>query len=177
MTIKKKKTSKKSYNLLITHDTGHVGTAKNEILEIFSELKINPDLQETDVDGVILARVTNPKKTISGLSELLSKNPAVFMVTHHYVPIDMWVKASQDNLVRTIKKLAKEIASEETWKINISKRMYSQNNSKLVALLAEKITNPNVDLDNPDKIIQVEILGEKAGLSILTNEQLFNSKR
>jgi tRNA(Ser,Leu) C12 N-acetylase TAN1 len=45
---------------------------------------------------------------------------------------------------------------------------------KLILKLTEVIDRPKVDLQNPDKIIKVEVIGNKAGLALLGKDELLN---
>jgi len=37
--------------------------------------------------------------------------------------------------------------------------------------LTDVVDKPKVDLDNPDKVIQVEIVGDEAGISLLKEKE------
>ena len=42
----------------------------------------------------------------------------------------------------------------------------------MIMKLTEVIDKPKVDLSNPDKIVQVEIVGKQAGISLLAKDEL-----
>ena len=56
--------------------------------------------------------------------------------------------------------------------MNLSKRNYEANTKELIVKLTDPIDRPNVDLKNADKIMQVEIIGKKAGISLLKKDEL-----
>ncbi|MBU2497197.1 MAG: hypothetical protein KJ767_04015, partial [Nanoarchaeota archaeon] len=88
------------------------------------------------------------------------------------VPIDEWVKTDVKKLQEATKKLGEKIKKEEKWKMNLNKRNYEGNTRELIMKLTDPIDKPNVDLSNADKIVQVEIIGNKTGISLLTKDEL-----
>ncbi len=67
-----------------------------------------------------------------------------------------------------IKKIVPGIKAGERWKMEINKRDYPKHFSELIIPLTEPVERDNVDLENPQKIIRVEIISGKAGISLLT---------
>lgn len=162
-------------NLLITHDPAHAGSTKSEIEALLKELKIKPKFLKSDIDGVFMLRVSNPKKIVSSLLNKAKKDISKFEQTFHYTPIDKWVKATVKDMQKGIKGLVKNIKPNDRWKMELNKRHYDKEGvTDLILKLTEIVDRKNVDLEKPQKIIKVEICGNKAGLALLKADELLD---
>ena len=47
--------------------------------------------------------------------------------------------------------------------------------TQLIIKLTDVVERPNVDLNNPQKIVQVEIIGKEAGIALLTPTDIFDT--
>ena len=73
---------------------------------------------------------------------------------------------------KIIKSLQKGIRKTEKWKLDLHKRHFDMPSTDLIIKLTEAVDKPKVDLDNPQKIIEVQIMGKKAGLALLNKDEL-----
>lgn len=177
--IKHKVSSKP--NLLVTYDPNHKGTAEAEIKEVFKKIGMPFEFSGSDVsdvEGLFKLRTSDAKEAVRKLNELCTNSPELFTTTHRYIPIEAWCSSGVADMQGTIKRFIGEIGNDEKWKMSLNKRKWDKmHTTQLVLTLTEVIDKPNVDLVNPEKIIQVEIIGEEAGISILKpNETLDVSK-
>ena len=72
--------------------------------------------------------------------------------------------------------VAKSIAVNEKFRIAIEKRHTALSSKPIIDCVAKKIDR-SVDLDEPDKILLIEIIGELAGLSLLTPNDILSVER
>ena len=113
--------------------------------------------------------VSDGRKAAAKIAELCRENPELFSVTHRYTPIDKWCQSEVQTMQRMIKDLTASIGKSEKWKMGLNKRHWDKlEGNKLIMKLTEVVDRPNVDLDNPERIIQVEIIGKEAGLSLIS---------
>ena len=161
-------------NLLVSYDPNHEAGAKGEIEALFKEVNENFKILKRDVDGLMNVRVKDPLKAVKKMSELARKDLDKFDKTFHWIPIQKWCKASVKDMQKVIKELAKGIKKGEKWKLDLGKRKTKEHEKDLIIKLTGVIDNPNVDLDKPDKIVKVEIVGNKAGLSLIGADELLN---
>lgn len=82
------------------------------------------------------------------------------------IPLEFFNTFSEELIYSWIDNHKEKIVEKETWRITINKRHSSIKTSILITNVAKKIPNP-VDLKNPRKIVQIEIVGKFVGLSIL----------
>ena len=158
-------------NLLVTHEPSHAGSAKEEVEKALKAIKQKAKFLKSDVGGAFKLRVGNAKKVIKGLSKLKSKK-GMLEHTFHWVPIDKWVSANIKSMQKEIKKLQKGIKKTEKWKMDLHKRHFDMNSTELIIKLTEVVDKPKVDLDNPQKIIEVQIMGKNAGLALLNKDEI-----
>ena len=74
---------------------------------------------------------------------------------------------------KEIKKLQKGIKKTEKWKLDLHKRQFDKIHfTELVLKLTEVVDKPKVDLESPQKILEVQVMGKKTGLSLLNKDEL-----
>ena len=159
-------------NLLITHEPSHAGSAKEEVEKALKAIKQKAKFLKSDVDGVFKLRVGNAKKIVKSLSKLKSKK-GMFEHTFYWIPIDKWITTNIKSIQKEIKKLQNGIKKTEKWKMDLHKRHFDDvHTTELITKLTEVVDKPKVDLDNPQKIIEVQIIGKKTGLALLNKDEM-----
>ena len=160
-------------NLLVTHDPSHEGSAREAIEKALKAVKQKAKFLKSDVDGVFRLRVGNAKKTVKSLNKL-KKKKGMFEHTFHWIPIDKWVATNVKAMQKEIKKLQKGIKKNEKWKMDLQKRHFEMSQTELILKLTEVVDRQKVDLENPQKIIEVQIIGKKAGLALLNKDEILS---
>ncbi len=167
-------------NLLVTFDSYAFILARREIIDVLKKVGVNnPEFLRSGAKGVFAIRVSiDPQEAVRGLVALCRAEPDRFWYTYQWVPIEVWCSSIMDEVSKVVSEFAKRILPSEKWRIRLNKRFYQVYHSReLVESLAELVDNPNVDLENPDKIIRVEIIGSKAGLSLLEPDEELSVNR
>lgn len=156
-------------NLLITYSPAHPGKARDEALALLDEMGEKPEFLESDVEGVFLVSVSDPKKIARNLSGLCREEPEKFSCTFKWIPVDMWVSSDIGDMLKAVKALQDGIKGGEKWKMDVAKRKFEKHSvTEIIEALTEAVDKPNVDLKNPEKIIRVDIIGEHAAISLLS---------
>ena len=159
-------------NLLVTHDPNRAGSSKEEVEKALKAIKQKAKFLKSDVEGVFKLRVSNPKKLVKSLGKLKNKK-GMFEHSFHWVPIEKWINTNIKAMQKEIKKMQKGIKKTEKWKMDLHKRHFDQMHStELIMKLTEVVDKPKVDLDNPQKIIEVQIIGKKTGLALLNKDEM-----
>ncbi len=165
-------------NLLVTFDPNHKGTAIQELKDNLKGIGEKFDMEQAGVEGLVKLSVTDPRKAVAKLTNMCRKDHTAFMVTHHYVPIDTWSKSEVEDIQHSIVNLLHKIKDNESWKLNLNKRHWDKMGGvELILKLTDVIDRKHVDLENPQKIIQVEIVGENAGISVLSPSEILDVLR
>ncbi len=160
-------------NLLITFDPNHKGIAEAEIKEALGRLGERFELAGTNVEGLFKLKTQDARRVVKKLAELYKRENQLLNTTHRYIPIDAWCKSEVPEMQKIIKGLVPNIGQNERWKMNISKRHWDKmHGTELIIKLTEVIDRAKVDLEKPEKIVQVEIIGPEAGIALVRRDEL-----
>jgi tRNA acetyltransferase TAN1 len=164
------------YNLLVSCPWGVYEKAKKEIADILETLgDESPIVKRTIAEGIIGVKTRlNSREVVYALRRLFDENPFVFQYTLKWVPVDLWTFSDMDSMKEGIRKLRNKIHAGEKWRMTVEKRRYSLHHkfeviTELAALIDEK-----VDLENPEKILRVDIIGRYTGMSVLKPTDMFS---
>ncbi len=161
-------------NLLVTYDPSHIGTAKKEVVDLLKEIKYPGKILNSKIDGLMSVRVKNAKNAVKKLLLIAKKKPSKFVQTYKWIPVDKWSKTNVKVMQKAVKSLAKNIKKNERWKLDLGKRKTKLHERELIIKLTDQINQPNIDLNNPDKIVKVEIVGSNAALALLKKDEYLN---
>src|SRR3989338_30155 len=146
-------------NLLVTYEPSHIGSAKEEVLNLLKEVKYPGKIIKSNISGLMSVRVKNSKNAVKKLLLIARKKPAKFNQTFKWIPVDRWSKTNIKTMQRALKAMSRNIKKDEKWKMDLGKRKTKLHERDLIIKLTEPIERANVDLNNPEKILKVEIIG------------------
>lgn len=137
-----------------------------------------PSVRRTLAAGIVGVKTSlNPREVIGGLRRLFEEGPSVFQYTVKWVPVDLWTYSDLESMRKVVAELGKSIEVGERWRMTVEKRRYTQHHKiELIRDLAELIDR-EVNLENPDKILRIEIIGKYAGLSLLKPQDIFSAAK
>jgi len=128
-----------------------------------------PIISSLEFQGLLTAFTALKKEdVISKIKELLKTDPNFFQYILKIVPIDFVCETNIDVIKEIIQRHHKEyIKEDESFRIELKRRNNELiNRTQLIKVVADLFNN-KVDLDNPDQIIRIEILGNFCGISFL----------
>ena len=135
------------------------------------------NIETTPVIGLVVAKTKlDPIKAIQGLRELFRQRPWEFKYTLKIVPIQRVLPAQISEIQNGAVTIASEIAQNEKFRITIEKRHTSLSSKVIIDTVAKKIDRV-VELETPDKILLIEIIGELAGLAVITPTDILSIER
>jgi tRNA acetyltransferase TAN1 len=103
---------------------------------------------------------------VEKLKALLAERPEEFRYVLKVIPIHEVVPANLEEIAAASRKLASKIGAEEKFKVEVEKRYTSLHRAEIIEAVAREV-NRKVDLKHPDKVLLIEVLGSKAGVSLL----------
>lgn len=165
-----------TYNLLISCSYREFRDAKKEINEILKKLgDEEPIIEGTIARGIIGVKTTlDARDVVKKVKEMHEKREHSLEFAIKWVPIDLWVSSEIDDWKAGIEKLKHKINPDDKWAMVVEKRRYDKMHSdEIIKELAELIEN-KVDLDNPDKIVRLDIMGNHTAISILKPDEVFS---
>lgn len=157
------------FNLIATTNRGNEKQMIYEILYLLKE-ELGDQAAEagkTGIRGLITAKTTlNPCEVINKLRAVLRQSPYQFRYALRIIPVEKVVHTDLDEIRRTTSELAAGIGENETFRVSVEKRFTQLHARDLIEAVANDIQR-KVDLENPDKILLVEVLGALTGLSLI----------
>jgi len=166
-----------NFNLLISTSRFN---ETNATAELWFTLLISGDkypiISTLKFPGLIIALSNyNPKEAILKFKEILFKDSDYFQYILKIVPIDYVCEPNVKTISLLIQNHYREyINKNETFRISLKRRKHENiDRNRLITMVAKKIDN-KVDLENPDKIVRIEILGNLCGISFLKQDDILN---
>ncbi|MFZ0513979.1 MAG: THUMP domain-containing protein [Candidatus Nitrosopolaris sp.] len=165
------------FNLIVSTYRHREEDAQNEllgILELFGDP--NPGSYITELVGILVGRtVLEPFEVVKRIKELVHNEPWRVRYILRLLPIEFAIpEGGLDSITNAAKRLASKIQKLETFRITVERRNTLLCSSEIIANVASEIDN-KVDLENPDWVVLVEIIGKLVGISVLRPYEIFSS--
>jgi tRNA acetyltransferase TAN1 len=164
-------------DLLISYSWGRFYPARREAARILKNLgDEHPVIRWTAVDGIAIAHTSlDNRQVISQCHELLRNSEASFEFAVKWMPVDYWCETDLDAMKQVIEeKIRARIEPNETWGMKVHKRRWQvYHTADIVAHLAPSIDR-KVNLSHPDKIVWIDVLGDRTAISVLKPEDIFS---
>jgi tRNA acetyltransferase TAN1 len=157
------------FNLLATTSRGNERAMINEILFMLKEELGDNEAQaaKTKIRGLIVAKTSlDPCTVIEKFREIVKERPYEFRYSLRILPIEKVVPTDLEEIKKATAELAKKIVKNETFRVTIEKRFTNLHSKDLIEAAVGEIKN-TANLENPDKIMLIEVLGSLTGLSLL----------
>lgn len=163
-------------NMLVTFRPNQKGHAENEMRSRLKDVNAYVDsIEHTNVEGVCEIRVLgDPKEVVADLRKLCFEDPEMFPYTHHWVPIEKWVEPYMDEMLKVTTEYGKQIIANERWMLHLHKRHTGMHSSDLIEKLTAPINKGTVDLEDPQRIVVIELMGDRAGMSLVRSDELLD---
>jgi tRNA acetyltransferase TAN1 len=165
----KLKTLLKDFNLLATTSRGNEKQMCFELSYLLKEElgDAAPVVGKTGIRGLVAAKTAlNPCEVIEKFRAILQERPYEFRYALRIIPVERVVRTDLDEVKRAATELAAKIEENETFRVTVEKRFTSLHSRDLIEAVATGIDR-KVDLENPDKILLVEVVGGLTGMSLI----------
>ncbi|GAF85300.1 unnamed protein product [marine sediment metagenome] len=118
------------------------------------------------ISGLVLIKLTkDPIAVVRDLRAILKDDPWRLKVVYKIKPLEILVDTRLDLLGEAVDEFVSRIQPDESFKIELRRRFHNIKSEVLIAELAQRFENP-VDLENPKKILLVEVLGSNTGIAV-----------
>ena len=162
-------------NLIITCARSLESETKNEISKILDELgDQEPEILNVGMRGILMVNtIIEPSKIIDYIKNKIIEEPWLIRYCLRIIPIQMITETEIDKIKQNVIKLKDTIQKNDSYRITIEKRNTSISSNEIITEIAKIFPN-KVSLNQPDWIVLIEILGNKTGISILKDDELFS---
>ena len=136
-----------------------------------------PEVDKTGIRGLVVAKTAlDPVEAIEKLRAILHDRPYEFRYALRILPIQKVVRTSLDEAKAAATEFAARLGENETFRVTVEKRFTSIHSRDFIEAAATEIKN-KVDLEKPDKILLIEVLGGFTGMSLLKPSDLLSVQK
>jgi tRNA acetyltransferase TAN1 len=157
------------FNLLATTSRGNERPMCNELHFLLTEQLGDAEAQvsKTKIRGLIVGKtILDPCLVIEKFRLILKERPYEFRYALRILPIERVVPTDLEEIKRVSQELAAKIGENETFRVTVEKRFTALHSKDLIEAAAGDIKR-KASLENPDRILLIEVLGALTGLSLL----------
>jgi tRNA acetyltransferase TAN1 len=166
------------YNLLATAERLYTSKACSGLwMNLRAVGDPEPQVDRSRIRGLILARTTlEPVEAIHMLREHMGAEPGRYENLYRVLPIQVWAKSTPDSIVDALVPMRGRVGQGESFRVTLEKRRTRLNSLEVIEPVAE-LFERRVDLEKPDWVVLVEILGDDAGVSIIKPGDMLNVQK
>ena len=159
-------------NIVLTSAKGMEAKASAEFKEIALLSGVRRvSTERSAYEGVVEVEVENPQVVLSFLSDFVKSEPFKVRYIMRVIPVDKVVDTKLEEVAAAVKELSPKIGEGESFRITVEERDSPYASRELISAVAE-VVERKVSLDNPDKIVLLQVFGEYTGVSVLVPDEI-----
>lgn len=165
-------------NLIITCARHLEPETQKELTDILREYgDAEAIVSITKMSGILTAETNlEPIEIVRKIKEMILDEPWSIRYCLRIIPIQKVIETKIEEIEKMATEMSEQIAEEETYRISIEKRNSDLSSQEIISKIANKIKN-KVSLEFADKILLIEILGNKTGLAILKKSDVLSIEK
>jgi len=165
-------------NLIITCARHLEPETKEELSSILEELgDSDAIISITKMSGILTAETKlDPIMVVRKIKEMILDEPWSIRYSLRIIPIQKVIETKIEEIEKTVTSISEQISDGETYRVSIEKRNSDLSSQEIISKIANKIKN-KVSLEFPDKVVLIEILGDKTGISILKKADVLSVEK
>ena len=162
-------------NLLVTCARNLEPETKNEIGKILDEIgDQESEVLNVGMRGILMVNTSiEPSKIIDWVKDKVVEEPWLIRYCLRMIPIQSVTETDMSKITKDVIKLKDVIQQNDSYRITIEKRNTDMSSTEIITEIAKIFPN-KVSLNQPDWIVLIEILGNKTGISILKENEIFS---
>ena len=163
----------RDFNVLATTSRGNEADACSELWYLLEQIGDSaPTVDKTGVAGLIAAKtILNPFEVTEKFRKILRERPYEFRYTLRIIPVEKVVPTDLSEIQSAATKLGSKIGENETFRVTVEKRFTEMSTRDIVEAAAANIER-EVDLNKPNKILLIEVIGGLTGLSLIKPDDI-----
>ena len=162
-------------NLLVTCARNLETETKNEIEKILGEIgDQEPEILNVGMRGILMVNTNiESSKIITWVKDKVVEEPWFIRYCLRMIPIQTITETEMSKITENVTELKNVIKQNDSYRITIEKRNTGMSSTEIITEIAKIFPN-EVSLNQPDWVILIEILGDKTGISILKDSEMFS---
>lgn len=168
----------KDFNLLVSSARGTEREANYEVEYLLREQgDPSPTTDFALVSGLTVAKTRlDPEKVILKLRQVLKHRPWQFRYILKVKPVEEVVPCEISAIGAAVVKRAKKVKANETFRVSLEKRRNQVSSKEIIDAVASKVPR-KVELRNPDKIVLIEVIGNIAGVAVISPRSILGIEK
>lgn len=164
-----------SFNLVATTQRGNERACMKELGMLGEALGFRDvRLKRTWYPGLVVGLTPgDPVALVKALRPVVEEDPWDIRFLQKLTPVEINTEATIADVTEAVEKLAPRIPEKSSFRISINRRGSDVSTQELIKAAASKVER-RVNLDRPDWIIQVEIIEDAAGVSVLEPDSILS---
>ncbi|MBC7112752.1 MAG: THUMP domain-containing protein [Candidatus Methanomethyliales bacterium] len=161
------------FNLIITTQRGNETRCAKEVMVLAKSLDVEDiDFVRTRFPGLLVAKlIGDPLEFVRRAKMVMEKDPWAFKYIQRLVPVQKVCQTEISAMKEVVKELVDKIPQQSSFKVVVSKRGSTLRRDDIIRELAALIDR-RVDLERPEVLLQVEIIDENTGISLLSEDDI-----
>jgi tRNA acetyltransferase TAN1 len=161
------------FNLLASTMRGNERQMCHELTFLLKEAgDAEAKADKIGIRGLVVAKTAlNPVEAIEKFRVMLQEKPYEFRYAFRIIPIQKVIQTNIEEVKHAAAELFAGMSENETFRVTVEKRFTSIHSRDLIEAVATNIKN-KVDLDNPDRVLLIEVLGGFTGMSLIKPSDL-----
>jgi len=160
---------------ILTTFRGAENTAGSEVYMLLAEFgDSKAKVTRTEISGILIVETILPhEEVIKTIRDIIESEPWRVRSMLRLFPVEQLVDSEIGLIIETVKPMLEKIGEDETFRITIEKRHTQITKEEIIKAVAS-LTNRKVDLNNPNWVILIEVIGAKTGISVIKPSQIIS---
>jgi len=136
-----------------------------------------PTARSTEVIGLFVGHTNlDPLAVVEKLKSMVAEEPWSVRLVLRFIPIEAVSEARPEAVKARASDLSKKIPQGDSFRVTVEKRHSAVRSMEFVEAAAA-VVQRRVDLDTPDWVVLVEVVGGLAGTSVIRPTSVFSSSK
>lgn len=132
---------------------------------------------KSGIRGLVVGKtMLDPVDAIEKLRVILQEKPYEFRYSLRIIPIQKVVHTNLEEIKAAAGELTVSMNENETFRVTIEKRFTNIHTRDLIEAVATDVKN-KVDLDSPNKVLLIEVLGGFTGIALVKSTQIISVQK
>lgn len=156
------------FNLLATCSRNREFEAANELERVLGDVgDERAKAWRSRIKGIVLCYTwLGPFEALKRIRTYIRDKPWEINFIKRVIPIEIVVRTDLSEIREACKQLASRIKESDRYRITVEKRHTALRSREIIDAVAGHV-RARVDLENPDKVILIEVIGELTGISLI----------
>lgn len=167
------------FNLLVSIPSRAPGGARREILARLGTLGDHaPEVARTVAPRILAVRTAlDARRVVQWLRGLCERTPHAFRYTCKWVPVDRWAGSELEAMKEAVAHVRARIGPGETWRMTVERRADTALDPDQVVRSLAELIDARVNLSRPDKVLLVQLFGNRVAFSVVGPDDVFSVVR